>query len=157
MKSIVHASAGLVAFMAILLFWMATTIVELTGSEDTIAGVKMLIPWGFLIVIPALAITGGSGLSLGRKYRGKRIDAKKRRTIIAAANGAFVLVPSALFLAANAQAGLFDGAFYAVQALELVAGATNLALLGLNIRDGLAMTGRFYRRRRSGPVNTGTN
>jgi hypothetical protein len=28
-----------------------------------------------------------------------------------------------------------------VQALELVAGATNIALLGLNMRDGLRMKG----------------
>ena len=40
-------------------------------------------------------------------------------------------------------AGEFDTAFYAVQALELAAGATNIMLLGLNMRDGLKMTGRF--------------
>ncbi len=157
MKSIVHASAGLLAFMAILIFWMATAVVELAGSEDAVASVKMAIPWGFLVLIPALAITGGSGLSLGRKYRGKRIELKKHRTILAAASGAFVLVPSALFLAAKAGASTFDTAFYAVQALELLAGATNLVLLGLNIRDGLAMSGRFTRRRRAHPLNAGTN
>ena len=29
--------------------------------------------------------------------------------------------------------------------LELVAGATNLTLMGMNIRDGLKMTGKFRR------------
>ena len=33
-----------------------------------------------------------------------------------------------------------------VQALELVAGATNITLLGLNMRDGLRMKGRLRRR-----------
>ncbi len=155
MKSIVHASAGLVAFAAILCFWLATAIVELTGTDAAVAEVKMLIPWGFLVVIPALAITGGSGLSLGRGYRGKRIGAKKKRTLVAAANGVLILMPSALFLSAKAEAGSFDGSFYVVQALELIAGATNLVLLGLNIRAGFAMTGRFSRRRR--PIKAGAN
>lgn len=35
--------------------------------------------------------------------------------------------------------------FYAVQALELVAGATNVVLLGLNIRDDFRLSGRFIR------------
>ncbi len=56
-----------------------------------------------------------------------------------AANGVLVLIPSALFLAYKARAGEFDMTFYAVQALELVAGAANITLLGLNIRDGLKM------------------
>jgi hypothetical protein len=61
-------------------------------------------------------------------------------------NGILVLIPSALFLASKARAGEFDTSFYAVQALELVAGATNITLLGLNMRDGLKMKGRFRRR-----------
>ena len=57
-----------------------------------------------------------------------------------------MLVPSAFSRAARAADGLFDAAFYAVQGVELVAGAVNLGLMGLNIRDGFAMT----RRRRQG-------
>ena len=63
-----------------------------------------------------------------------------------AANGILILIPSALFLASKAKAAEFDSAFYAVQALELAAGATNIALLSLNLRDGLKMKGRFRRR-----------
>ena len=36
--------------------------------------------------------------------------------------------------------------FYAVQALEMVAGAVNITLLGLNMRDGLRMKGKLRRR-----------
>ena len=61
-----------------------------------------------------------------------------------AANGLLILVPAAIFLSVRAQAGMFDGAFYAVQAVELLAGAINVTLIGLNIRDGL----RLSRRRR---------
>ncbi len=40
----------------------------------------------------------------------------------------------------------FDTAFYAVQVIELLAGAINLTLMGLTIRDGRAMA----RRRKTG-------
>ncbi|CRI66833.1 conserved exported hypothetical protein [Thiocapsa sp. KS1] len=64
------------------------------------------------------------------------VERKRRRMAFIAANGLLVLVPSALFLSFKAQAGEFDGAFFGVQALELIAGAVNLVLLGLNLRDG---------------------
>lgn len=70
------------------------------------------------------------------------IGAKKRRMPLIAANGLVILVPSALYLAAKAEAGAFDAAFYGAQALERVAGAVNIALLGLNMRDGFHLTAR---------------
>ena len=63
-----------------------------------------------------------------------------------AANGILILMPSALFLAHKARAAEFDNAFLAVQTLELVAGAINIALLALNFRDGVRLTGRLRRR-----------
>ena len=65
-----------------------------------------------------------------------------------AGNGIVVLIPSALFLASKVKAAEFDAAFYTVQTLELVAGATNIILLGLNMRDGLKMKGQFRPRQR---------
>ena len=56
-----------------------------------------------------------------------------------AANGLFILLPCAFFLYYRAVAGQFDAVFYAAQTLELLAGATNLLLLGLSMRDGLAI------------------
>ena len=75
------------------------------------------------------------------------IGVKLRRMPIIAANGVLILVPAALFLAMKARGGAFDGAFYAVQAIELVAGAINLALLSLSLRDGLRLSGRLRRGR----------
>ena len=54
--------------------------------------------------------------------------------------------PSALFLASKARAAEFDSVFHNMQALELAAGAANISLLGLNIRDGLRMKGWLRRR-----------
>ena len=60
-----------------------------------------------------------------------------------AGNGVLILIPAALYLSALASRGEFDGIFYSVQAIELIAGAINLTLMSLNIRDGLRLTGRL--------------
>jgi hypothetical protein len=60
-----------------------------------------------------------------------------------AANGLLVLLPCAILLDRRAGAGGFDAVFYAVQGIELLAGAANLALMTLNVRDGLRLSGRL--------------
>ncbi|MCB8836789.1 hypothetical protein [Aurantimonas sp. VKM B-3413] len=154
MIKIVHPVAGGVAVLTIAVFWLATALSELFASAETVAAVKTAIPWGFLLLIPALAATGGSGFNLSRGRRPQLIITKIRRMAVSAANGLLVLVPSALFLASRAQAGEFDAAFYAVQALELFAGAVNITLLGLNMRDGFKMKGRFRRPAKTHPTTS---
>jgi hypothetical protein len=61
---------------------------------------------------------------LAKGQRAGLVGAKIKRMPLIAANGILILIPSALFLASKARASKFDSAFYAVQALELVAGAT---------------------------------
>ncbi len=95
------------------------------------------------MLIPSLAAAGGSGFVLAKGRRAGLVGAKIKRIPLIAANGVFVLIPSALFLAFKAKAAEFDAVFYTVQALELAAGATNITLLGLNMRDGLALKGRL--------------
>jgi hypothetical protein len=75
--------------------------------------------------------------------KGRLVDAKKKRMPFIAVNGLLVLVPCAIVLNRWAAAASFDTAFYVVQSIELVAGAVNLALMGLNARDGLRMAGRL--------------
>lgn len=133
----VHLFAGLLAFLMILTFWTSTVGVELFGSEQAITAVKLAIPWGLIILIPALAVTGASGFGLAGSSRAPWIARKKRRMPIIAANGLLILVPAALYLATLAARGDFGDRFVAVQALELLAGALNLTLMGLNIRDGV--------------------
>ncbi|WP_413875831.1 hypothetical protein [Albidovulum sp.] len=143
MPRIIHPIAGLIAILTIVTFWLSTAISELFLSETAVATVKMTIPWGFLVLIPALAATGGTGFASAKGRRAGLVGAKIRRMRLIAANGVLVLIPAALFLAFKAGAGEFDTVFYAVQALELVAGAANITLLGLNMRDGLKMKGRL--------------
>jgi hypothetical protein len=143
---LVHPVAGGLALLTIVTFWLSTALSELFASEATVIAVKTAIPWGFLLLIPALAAAGGSGFVLAKGRRTGLVGAKFKRMPWIAANGILILIPAALFLASKARAGEFDTVFYAVQALELVAGATNITLLSLNMRDGLKMKGRFRRR-----------
>lgn len=139
MKKTIHAVSGAIALVTIVAFWTSTVTAELFGSPDQVAAVKTAVLYGFAVLIPAMAIAGGSGFSLGAKWRGPVVAAKRTRMKIIAATGLLVLVPSAIFLAWKAGQGAFDTAFMVVQGIELIAGASNITLLALNMRDGMAM------------------
>ena len=145
MTRFIHPIAGAVALLTIATFWLSTVSVELFGTEAQVTAVKAAILYGLLILVPAMVAVGASGLRLADGRRGGVLGAKARRMRIIAANGLVVLVPSALLLVWRSQAGAFDALFYAVQGIELIAGAANLVLLGRSMRDGLRLTGRFRR------------
>ncbi|OJY74075.1 MULTISPECIES: hypothetical protein [unclassified Rhizobium] len=140
MLRIVHPLAGVIALLTISTFWLSTALSELFATPATIVAVKSAIPWGLLLLIPAMAAVGGSGFVLSKGRREGLVGAKLKRMPFIAANGLLVLAPAALLLAAKAQAGEFDAIFYGVQALELAAGAVNIVLLGLSMRDGMKLT-----------------
>lgn len=140
MLKIVHPVAGMIATLTIATFWLSTAISELFLSEAAVIAVKTAIPWGFLILVPALAATGGSGFAWSKGQRQGLVGAKLKRMPFIALNGLLILIPAALFLASKARAGEFDTTFYVVQAVELIAGAANLTLLGMGMRDGLRLT-----------------
>jgi hypothetical protein len=144
MPRIAHRIFALLATATIALFFGATVLVELFGSAQAVAELKRLIVFpGLWVLVPAVAATGGSGFAAGRSRSGRLLAAKQRRMPWIALNGLLVLVPCAILLQRWSAAGRFDTAFYLVQAIELLAGATNLVLMGLNIRDGLHMSGRL--------------
>jgi hypothetical protein len=134
-----------VAILTIATFRLSTKLSEVFGSTATIVTVKSAIPWGFLPLVPALAAVGGPGFAVTMARRAGLIAAKIKRMPFIAVNGILILIPAALFLASAAKAGQFDALFYAVQAPKLMAGAVNIALLGLNMRDGLKVEGRLRR------------
>ena len=139
-----HCIAGLLATLTIGTFFISTIIVELFGSHETVAALKALIVMpGLFILLPTIAATGGSGFYLSKSRQGRLVNTKKKRMPFIAANGLLVLIPCAIFLNRWATAGTFDTTFYWVQGVELLAGAINLTLMALNIRDGLKMSGRL--------------
>jgi len=143
MKAKLHGLFGAVALLCIATFWLSTAISEAFLDLGSVTAVKNAILMGMWLLIPAMAATGGSGFSLASARRGGLVGVKAGRMKIVAANGLLVLLPSAYVLASWASAGRFDNAFYALQALELLAGAVNITLLVLNMRDGLRLAGRL--------------
>lgn len=141
-----HAAAGTLAFAIILTFWSSTILTETFGSTEQVVALKQTILLGLWVLVPSLATAGITGQRLVRNPRLPLIRAKLRRMQFAAGLGIGVLVPAAILLARWSAAGDFGAAFFTLQALELAAGATNLTLLGLNIRDGLRLSGRLRRR-----------
>lgn len=142
MKHRFHAIAGTTALLTILTFWTSTIISELFGSHAQITSVKTFVLYGMVLLIPSMIGAGASGASLGKGWKLPVVGHKSKRMKIIAANGILILIPSAFFLASKAQADAFDTMFYVVQAAEIIAGATNITLLSLNMRDGLALRRR---------------
>ena len=146
MTLILHRLAAFVAILCIATFFLATIFVELVGGTESIATLKSLIVWpGLFILVPSIVVAGGSGVALAKSRSGNLVIQKKRRMPFIGANGVLVLIPCALFLDRWASAGALDTHFYVVQGVELVAGAINLILMGMNMRDGFRMSGRFRR------------
>lgn len=144
MMFMLHRLAAFIAILCIATFFTATVFVELFGTTESIAILKSLIVWlGLFILVPSIAITGASGFTLAKTRSGKLVQQKKKRMRFIGANGILVLLPCAVFLDRWASAGAFDTTFYVVQGIELFAGAVNLILMGMNMRDGLRMSGRF--------------
>lgn len=54
----IHPVAGGIALLTILTFWLSTAFSELLAGAAVVTIVKTLIPWGFLILIPALMTVG---------------------------------------------------------------------------------------------------
>lgn len=144
MKHRIHAAAAMLTLLFLAAFWMSTVVSELFLSASAVAQIKIAIAYALWAFLPVMMLTAASGFLMGGKGRHPLLLAKRRRMPFIAINGLLILVPAAVFLSLRAQAGLLDRAFYGVQALELAAGAANLALIGLNIRDGLRL-GRLRR------------
>ena len=150
MLKIVHRVAAIVALLCIVSFFSATLVVELFGPTQWVASVKsMIVTPGLWILIPALAVTGASGFAISKQRRGKLVERKQKRMPFIALNGIFILLPAAIMLDRWASSGSLDTAFYLLQVLELAAGAVNIVLMSLNMRDGMRLGGRFK-------PNTGT-
>lgn len=146
-----HRIAAILATLVMAAFFASTVLVEMFGSAQAVASVKAwIVTPGLWILIPAMAVTGGSGFFLSRTRQGRLPQVKGKRMRWIAANGVLVLVPCAILLDRWAAAGAIDATFYVVQTMELMAGAVNLCLMGLNVRDGLRLAGRIGRRQSPG-------
>ncbi len=122
------------------------------GAPDTVALVKRLIFMGMFVQVLALLAAGGSGVAL----LGTRTDSlaleKQKRGPRAFMTTLLVLLPSAYFLSSWAASGAFDARYYGVQGVEILGELFCVVMIGLNIRDGLALRGRISVTPVSGPT-----
>jgi hypothetical protein len=137
-----HLAASLAATAVVASLLAATISVEVLGSESQVEAVKDSIARALLMLVPVLAVAGITGARVAGRSRAPVVRRKLRRMRIVGATGLLVLVPCALTLARLAPA---DPAFAIVQVVELLAGGSNLSLLVLNARDGMAMRARRVR------------
>ncbi|WP_072680927.1 hypothetical protein [Arcobacter sp. LA11] len=132
-----HKVFAFISFLSITLFFTSTLIVELFFGFEQIAFVKdKIVCPGLFILVPSIIITAISGNIIAKKSKKvELIKVKKKRMPIIAFNGVVILIPCAIYLNILASSGTFDTVFYSVQLLELFAGATNMTLMFMNIRD----------------------
>lgn len=113
-------------------------------QPHSIARVKAFIVFpGMFILIPSIIFTGVSGFIMSENNNSRLIKGKKRLMPVIALNGLLILVPSAIFLDIKASSDSFDFIFYTVQAVEIIAGGLNLALVSINFKKGLRLSGRL--------------
>jgi hypothetical protein len=142
-----HAVAGALAALVIGTFLLSTLLAEVAGGAELVLLVKRLVVTpGLWVLIPLLALTGLSGGTLAGPRPGTLARAKLARMRWIAATGLLVLVPCALLLEAWAARGPLDLKFGIVQGIELLAGLSQLRLVGLNIADGLKLRRAATRR-----------
>ena len=105
----VHFIAATVATLTLAACFVSTLLVEFLGSSDAVAHVKRLIVLpGLLILVPAIAATGGTGFALSKSRQGRLVDAKKKRMPFIAVNGLMILIPCAILLDSWASQSAFD-------------------------------------------------
>lgn len=142
----VHRLSALLALFLLSSFWLTTLVSELFLDVGAVVATKRGIVLALTLLVPCLAALNFTGEHMTRRLTGPLVARKRRVLRFMGANAALVLVPSALTLFWLSRDGSLESAFYAVQALELIAGATNLTLLGINIHAGLKLAGRLRRR-----------
>ncbi|EAS44956.1 hypothetical protein [Photobacterium profundum] len=136
----IHKTAAIIAFLLIVSFFSSSLLTDIFGDYDAISQVKNTILYSVGLLVIAMMTTGITANKLyGAKAQGA-LAVKQKRMKVAAANGVVILIPAAIFLARWSAAGQFDSVYWTVQAIELIAGATNAILLGLNIRDGIRLS-----------------
>lgn len=135
----IHKVAAILAFLLITSFLTSTIIADLLATPEKIAQVKNTILMFIPILILAMIATGLSAKKLYPSAVTGKFKLKQTRLKVAAINGTLILLPAAIVLAKWSALGQFDGLYWTVQILEVIAGMTNLTMIGLNIRDGIRL------------------
>jgi uncharacterized membrane protein len=136
----IHRLAGMLAMLLIATFWITSLLADFLATYPQQQSIRSLILAGVGVLIPTLMITALSGKKrLHKRPLNDLLKRKQQRMKWIASNGLLLLLPCAIFLNWRIQISTPDLLFQLVQTLELLAGAVNLTLLGLNARDGMRL------------------
>ncbi|MEL6347681.1 MAG: hypothetical protein AAFV53_31535 [Myxococcota bacterium] len=146
-----HRSAATVGTGLIAVFWTLSLGAEWLGDLDTLRTVKAAIAYTMPLLVVALAAAALSGHRWsGHRWSGHRwsggvrhptILAKKRAASVMAAIGLGILAPCAIVLHLLAQKPL-TSTFWALQMVELCAGAVNFSIAVWLARAGASLSRR---------------
>lgn len=101
---------------------------------------RLIVFPGLFLLVPSLMTLGITGHRLADGRQSRFIIKKQQRMRLVMLNGLLILLPLALLLRSLAIHHSFTPWFYRLQALELLAGASNMMLIGMNIRDGIRLS-----------------
>lgn len=136
-----HIIATAVALLTIGSFFTLSLVAELIGDPAFIRQVKTGILYGVPVLLIAMPTLGLTGKQLAGKSTHPLVQRKMRRMKFVALNG-FLLIGLAVYLYFRVTHYPIDGTFLLVQLIELLLGAVNVALIVLNVRTGMQLSGR---------------
>jgi hypothetical protein len=135
----IHVGSSIAAMTVIAIFLLSTIGAETWATDDGLAAVKQWVARLIAVLVAAMIGAAMSGQRLAGRSRNALVRRKLKRMRAVGAIGLLVLIPCAVVLARLAADHDFSSLFVVLQSVELVAGAANLTLLTLNLRDGLAL------------------
>lgn len=138
----IHVSTTIIATLTIAFFFVSSATAEIVGDETFIKKVKEVIFFLLPVMIVTMPILGITGNKLANKSQSPMVNGKRRRMKFIAVNG-LILIFLASLLYYRSHYLAIDNMFLAIQFGELAFGFTNLLLIGMNIRDGLQLSGRL--------------
>lgn len=142
-------AATTIATITILIFFVSSLAAEINGEESMIISVKVMIFRMLPILLITMPVLGVTGKKLAGNSNSRYVQQKARRMKLIMVNG-LLLTAMAVFLYYKAQYHEIDDVFLYAQVAELIIGPVNLALIGMNIRDGLRLSGRINKRQYAG-------
>jgi uncharacterized membrane protein YuzA (DUF378 family) len=139
-----HIIATAIAVLTIGCFFSFSLIAEITGNHEFIKQVKKGILYCLPILVLTMPMLGITGKKLAGNSKSPIVATKMKRMKFVAFNG-IILVSLAIYLYFRATNNNIDNTFLSIQIIELLFGAINLTLIGLNIKAGRKLSGRKKR------------
>lgn len=139
-----HIISTSIAVVTIGCFFSFSLVAEIMGNQEFIKQIKIGVLYGLPVLLVAMPMLAMTGKKLAGNSKSTIVATKMKRMKFVAFNGV-ILISLAIYLYFRAVNNNIDSTFLGVQIIELLFGAINLTLLGLNIKAGMKLSGRIKR------------